>query len=372
MRIGIQSLSQDTVTNVPQFTTVENNVVEGYGRAFPNAWGIAQGDGHDNTYTHNDVYDGYHTAIGACQCTSIEPPSGGAFNNTISFNHVYNLFQGIMNDAGSLYIAGGNAVFTAPGNKILNNKVHDVSDASALDADGYGGHGIYLDTQTGLVDVENNLVYRVSGSDLNFPMTPPAPNEANTIKNNIFASARLSVINDGNPYPAGSVPPSSIQTFVASNNLFYFDRNSASSPSFYVQGGCTYSGGFAYTQYQDWSSNLYWRVDGAFAGDAQAFHVQPSPGAGSSPCTSSTAKWTFYTFAGWQKTVGEDALSVVQNPGFNNPAYPADDYSLPKGSPGVGFVVFDPTQAGRSNPVIMPPAVPATFPTKSFNPATDF
>jgi hypothetical protein len=70
--------------------------------------------------------------------------------------------------------------------------------------------------------------------------------------------------------------------------------------------------------------------------------------------------------------LGEDVQSVVQNPGFNNPAYPADDYSLPKGSPGVGFVVFDPNQAGRSNPVINPPAVPATFPTKTFNPATDY
>jgi hypothetical protein len=45
------------------------------------------------------------------------------------------------------------------------------------------------------------------------------------------------VITDGNPYPAGTVPPSPIQTFVATNNLFYFDRNSASSPVFYVQGG---------------------------------------------------------------------------------------------------------------------------------------
>jgi hypothetical protein len=70
--------------------------------------------------------------------------------------------------------------------------------------------------------------------------------------------------------------------------------------------------------------------------------------------------------------MGEDVQGVVQNPGFNNPAYPADDYSLPKGSPGVGFVVFDPSQAGRSNPLIDPPAVPATFPTKTFNPATDY
>jgi hypothetical protein len=50
--------------------------------------------------------------------------------------------------------------------------------------------------------------------------------------------------------------------------------------------------------------------------------------------------------------VGEDGQSVVQNPGFANPASPADDFSLPHGSPGAGFVVFDPSQAGRSNPQI--------------------
>jgi hypothetical protein len=81
--------------------------------------------------------------------------------------------------------------------------------------------------------------------------------------------------------------------------------------------------------------------------------------------------WTHYTFAGWQG-LGEDVHGVVQNPGFNNPAFPADDYTLPKGSPGAGFIVFDPSQAGRSTPVINPPAVPATFPTKTFNQATDF
>jgi hypothetical protein len=70
----------------------------------------------------------------------------------------------------------------------------------------------------------------------------------------------------------------------------------------------------------------------------------------------------FSRLIGWQK-LGEDLQSVVQNSGFNNPAYPADDYSLPKGSPGIGFVVFDPSQAGRSNPIILPPAIPATFVT---------
>jgi hypothetical protein len=179
------------------------------------------------------------------------------------------------------------------------------------------------------------------------------------------------MINDTDLFPSGSVPPGAAQVFAATNNLMYFDRSSTSSPAFYVQGGCTYTAGFPYPAYQQWNSNAYWRADGAFTGDMQAFHVQAKRGA-SSPCAGGPSEWTFYTFAGWQKSTGEDAQSVVQNPGFNNPAYPADDYSLPKGSPGVGFVVFDASQAGRSSPVINPPAVPATFPTKTFNPATDF
>jgi hypothetical protein len=392
VRIGIQLLPADTDANVPQFITFQNNVIEGYGRVFPNADGVTQGEAHDITYTHNDIYDGYHAAILVCDCSSLVPNGNGAFNNTISFNHVYNLLQGIMNDGGSLYFdtgnvvssAAGSSIFIAAGNKMLNNKVHDVSDASALDGstaqtpcpaglpcDGYGGHGIYLDTNTGLVDVENNLVYRVSGNAVNFNNGPAAPNAANTIKNNILAFARLSMIYQDNPFYSESVPPSPIQAFLATNNLFYFDRNSASSPLFYVQGGCTYSGGVPYPEFQLWNSNLYWRTDGAFASDPEAFHVQPNPGA-ITPCTGNTSDWTFYTFAGWQVNTGEDAQSVVHNPGFRNPAYPADDYSLPKGSPGVGFVVFDPKEAGRSNPMIFPPPVRATFLTKSFNPETDF
>jgi hypothetical protein len=81
--------------------------------------------------------------------------------------------------------------------------------------------------------------------------------------------------------------------------------------------------------------------------------------------------WTFYTFSGWQGH-GEDLQSLVQNPGFSNPTYPADDYSLPHRSPGVGFVVFDASVAGWSNPVLKPPAVAPTFPVKLFNPATDY
>jgi hypothetical protein len=355
-------------------TTVQNNVVEGYGRVIPAAFGIGQGMGHDNLYTHNDVYDGYHCAISTSQSigTTTVPSGIGNANNVISFNHVYNLLQGIMNDGGSIRIDGGNSVFTASGNKILNNNIHDVSDASIQDSNGYGGHGIYMDDGTGLVDVENNLVYRVSGFGIFTPHGPPATGQANIIKNNIVAFAMLAMVGIGDPYQSG-VPSAIPQMFNLSNNLFYFDRSSSSSPPFRVQGGCSYAGGAAFTQFEEFNTNLYWRTDGAFAADSQAFHVQPNAGPGpNAPCSDVKSTRNFYTFSGWQLAVGEDANSVVQNPGFKNPAYPVDDYSLPNGSPGVGFVPFDPNQAGRSNPSTHPPAVPATFPTKSFNPATDY
>jgi len=197
------------------------------------------------------------------------------------------------------------------------------------------------------------------------------------------------MIGNGDPYlELKGVPPSPIQVFAASNNLFYFDRSTVSttppSPPFYVQGGCTYSGGpftsaFTYPAFQLWASNLYWRTDTMFGSYPQAFHAQldPNKNTPTFPCSDNISSWTFYTFAGWQGLPpppslipGEDAGSVVQNPGFNNAVYPFDDYSLPAGSPGEGFVVFDPTQAGRSDPVINPPAVAGTFVTATFNPVT--
>jgi uncharacterized protein (TIGR03437 family) len=367
LRIGISGNPTDTNSNVVQFNTVQNTVVEGYGRLFPSSKGITQGQGHDNLYTHNDVYDGYKGAIKVCYCANSDVNAPFTNNNIISFNHVYNLFQGIMNDSGSIYFGVGtpSPPSSGTGNKMLNNKVHDVNDASVMDSDGYGGDGLYADDFSGLVDMENNLVYRVSGNAISFSGPRAGLNQSSTVKNNILAFARQSLVNSYDPYSFNTVPPLPM-FFTASNNLFYFDRNAADS--FYVEGGCTYAGE-AFTAYEQWTSNLYWRTDGAFATDPQAFHVQQSLDA-SGNC-GDMKLWAYYTFASWNG-LGEDAQGVVQNPGFNNPAYPADDYSLPKGSPGAGFVVFDLSQPGRSNPVIDPPQVPPTFPTKTFNPATDF
>ncbi len=367
VRIGVSGKPSNTNANVPQFHTLRNNVVAAYGRVFPGSTGIEQGEGHDNLYTHNDVYDGYKGAIHICYCSSSDANPPFTNNNVISFNHVYNLFQGIANDSGSLYIGAGtpSPPSSGTGNKILNNWVHDVNDASVMDSDGYGGDGLYADDFTGQVDIENNLVYRVSGNAVSFSGPRAGPGQSSTVKNNILAFARQSLLNAYNPYSFGATPPSSM-FFTASNNILYFDRKA--SDSFYAQGGCTYAGQ-AYTAFEQWSSNMFWRTDGSFSSDSKGFHVQQARDT-TNYCGDKTS-WTYYSFAGWQ-ALGEDALSVVQNPGFNNPSYPSDDFSLPKGSPGVGFVVFDYTQAGRSNPILKPLPVAATFPTKSFNRATDF
>ena len=193
--------------------------------------------GHDNLYTHNDVYDGYHCAISTSQsiAETIRPAGIGNANNVISFNHVFNLLQGIMNDGGSIRIDGGNGVFTAAGNKILNNRIHDVTDASIMDSNGYGGNGVYLDDDTGLVDVENNLVYRVSGFAVYTPHGPALSNSANLVKNNILAYAQLGLVSVTGPYGNG-VPSVIPQVFTVENNIFYFDRSNQSTPKFWVQG----------------------------------------------------------------------------------------------------------------------------------------
>ncbi|MDX2145586.1 MAG: right-handed parallel beta-helix repeat-containing protein [Rhodospirillaceae bacterium] len=374
--VGFQQRTADTDANVPQHMTIRNNVIAGYGRVLPNAFGTFQGTAHSILYTHNDIYDGYRAAIHICPCNHAfkGPNSNGAFNNVISFNHAYNLMQGIMNDAGGIRILSGGPDYSAPGNRIYSNKVHDVSDASALDADGYGGDGIYVDDVTGDIDIQNNLIYRVSRAAVNITQAPYAPNLANTIKNNIFAFARLAMIQNNGPYPTGAIPAQAIRIFTATNNLFYFSRRSTSTPAFYVQSGCHYSGGFPFASFQHRQSNLYWRADGAFASDANAFRVQNTPIAAPFFCANlalTPQLATSMTFAAWQ-AFGQDLGSQVKNPGFANPAYPADDFSLPSGSPGSGFVVFDPNAAGRTSAAFTPPAVAATFPTATFNPATDF
>ncbi len=351
LRVGLLAQYTDTDANVAQFTTVQNNVISGFGRVTPGTFGIMQGDAHDNTYTHNDIYDGYEVGIKICAlgCIPGVSNSHGAYNNTASYNHVYNLGQGIMDDLGGVYF---NTDPAATGNQALNNRIHDVSDASALDADGYGGQGIYLDANTANALVQNNLVYRASAATQSETCGPQTPNTTNTIKNNIFAYGRQGIKQEG------CVPPASgVLQFSFTNNLVYYDRG-------YVQTGFAYCMDGPCTDVMKYADNMYCYAPGqACALPTNPFYTTGSQGRSQSQY--------YASLSAWQSGTGEDSGSVVKNPGFANPVYPNDDYTLTE-SPGVGFVVFDPNEAGRSNPVIPGPTVIPTFVTAPFNPATDF
>ncbi|HEV2400755.1 MAG TPA: choice-of-anchor D domain-containing protein [Candidatus Sulfotelmatobacter sp.] len=348
----------ETDANVFQSGTIQNNLVQGFGRKFAGAAGIANLLGHDVWTTHNDVTDGYNEGIMICfpsfsnSCQGSNNSSGG-FNQSVTYNHIWDLGQGLLNDFGAVYMA----TYNAAGDVVTNNKFHDLTDASSQDSDGYGGNGLYID-RGGPIQVSNNLIYRTVNA-LNVTMGPPSTGQIISVNNNIFAFTRKSIINTYACAKAG------FSQYSVGSNIFLQDRTSKSVPSSNLQNGATYLGNPVGSA-QDYATNDYWNTTETFSADAKAFNSE------SSTCQSKT----YYTLSSWQ-SLGEDIGSLSVDPGFTSPAYPNDDYTFASGPPNVGFVPFNttgtcPSCPGRTNPLISPNTVPAGFPTVPFNPATDY
>ena len=317
---------KDTDANVAQYNLVENNRITGGGRIQPTGigTGIWVGNAHHNTITHNEISDFYSGAIGIGFTYGIIKGIGLAHDNTVSYNLVYNLGQGVTSDMGGIYLATS----ATTGNQVLNNVVHDVVH-NWQDADGYGGHGIYFDQGTSNVTAQNNLVYRTSSASLFNNLPDHASNaypQNNVIDNNIFAFGTTRIIQRGGDNPS---------SFSYSHNVVYFSPGR-------IQGGhwsCYDVGGTGNpvpcTTRFALDNNLYWNASG-----------RPITFLTTTP----TGGQTDFTFAQWQG-LGEDVHSMNADPLFSNPGYPADDYSILQGSPAftVGFVPFDAAQAGRTN-----------------------
>ena len=217
------------------------------------------------------------------------------------------------------------SVFTAAGNKILNNKIHDVTDASVMDSNGYGGDGLYLDDDTGLVDVENNLVYRVSGlRRLHSARSGGA--QRGQYHQEQYSGLWPSV--DGGRLGLSLCERrpvhASRRCLPVSNNLFYFDRNNTSAPTFWVQGGCVYAGGLPFTQFAAVEQQPLlahrWRLCQRCQGLSRPAESRPT--GPQAPCSGNTNDWTFYTFArwqaeGWRGCAERGAESRVRQPGLS-------------------------------------------------------
>jgi hypothetical protein len=342
IRIGAWSTKTDTDANVAQYDLVQNTVVAGGGRTLPAGigTGIWIGNSHNNTVAHNEVYDFYSGAIGVCVPTPATCPL--PHDNIVEFNHVYQLGQGVTSDFGGIYLA----TYGTTGNKVLNNKVHDVTH-NYQDADGYGGEGIYLDNETSNVLVQNNLVYRTSQSTL---FNHDGIN--NTYSNNILAYGRLGMMqNDGDDLDQLS--------FNLTKNLIYTTVGPIQKPAQPGLWACSNNSGMPVpcsTRF-NFDSNLYWNP----LGGAPMF------------VTNNGKSLIDHTLAQWQ-ALGEDVHSFNLDPLFVNPGYPADDFALQPGSPTskIGFTAFDPNQAGRTAAVLFPPPVPQAFPLQTLDPIKDY
>jgi hypothetical protein len=396
VRIGHYPRANDSPAAVVTGVTVQNNLIQGYSRVFADGEGIAQANGNTITYLHNDILDGYHAGISIC---NFGCPGGAAGVNATGivsqYNHIRNVMQGITSDGGTLYYNVGNADGSGSGNKIYNNLVHDTTDASIIDqkvpGSGYGGQGIYLDAQSGGVDVRYNVVYRMSAFTAFMSQGPTIakPPNPNMFQNNVFSLGIRGMFGQDVPWSAGcGANPGTEVEFLWNVFNFDLDETPPNPQGFYVQSGCTNSCGLSYEKFQLFEENAYWRAGTStsgypqFCSDANAFHLMTNPPPdGSCPFAGQNAflsfdappsgnqTWQAGAPPGAPVAMNEDAGGTCSwDPRFGTTGNPGD-YLLASGPP----TQFNPAftndtidNAGRTAGPHSLAAVPATFPTYTY------
>lgn len=122
--------------NVTKNITISNNLISEYGRTYFNAVAILVIHANSVDITHNEIHDGYYTAISVGWVWGYS--HNVCYNNRICDNLIYNIGQGWLSDMGGIYMLGNQ-----PNTVISGNVIHNVS--ADPEEGGYGGWGIYLD-----------------------------------------------------------------------------------------------------------------------------------------------------------------------------------------------------------------------------------
>lgn len=268
---------------------VDNNHIFDGGHVYAAGVGVWVAQSSHNRISHNDIHDLRYSGISVGWNWGLEP--NRTHHNTIEYNHVHNLVQGVLSDAGLIYCLG-----VSPGSVIRNNVFHDIW---PYDTPPFGW-GIYLDGQCGNYLVENNLVYNTRSGGLMFNNG----GHAHTIRNNIFARSA-----DYGLWPYSEKSPSTVQ-----RNIVYLTQGTLLIPygerSLNARLAAGESPG-------DWDQNLYWHTGG---GDQLRFYRR--------------------TFDEWQ-ALGLDRQSRIADPRFVDAA--GGDFRLRPESPALelGFVPFE-------------------------------
>lgn len=284
----------ERTTDVPddRFTgaiTVDNNIIVGGGRLFPEAVGVQIVYAADCRITYNEIADLYYTGVSVGWGWSYTPTQNR--RNLVAYNHIHDLGKGVLCDMGGIYHLSEDL-----GTRIEGNVIHHVRSYRYT---GGGGTGIYMDEASSGVTVVSNLVY-----DTRSGAAHQHYGRDNVFANNIFAD----VLDGCATVTRIRVEPH--RSFAFRNNIVAWN------------GGCTAVRVGGTKKGIDFGGNLYWSASGK---SCSAFNGQD--------------------FDGWMKD-GGDPGSVFADPKFRDPA--KGDYSVAADSPAlsVGFVPWDIARAG--------------------------
>lgn len=235
--VFIHGLNEKDDSLVTENVRVVDNVIKGYGRYFYSAIGVFITHGRNCVIEHNEISDGYYTAI------SIGWLWGYAFSatrgNSIRYNRIYDVGQGWLSDMGGIYTLG-----RQPGTVLEGNVISNVAADPGLG--GYGGWGIYLDEGSQNIVVKKNLVYDCGSQGFHQHY-----GENNLVTNNIFALNREGQATSSFSNNSGQQGFADYEThteYTLEKNIFLGD----SSPIYVKLGNHKYAD----------DSNLYWDLTG--------------------------------------------------------------------------------------------------------------
>ncbi|MDR1569226.1 MAG: right-handed parallel beta-helix repeat-containing protein [Oscillospiraceae bacterium] len=139
---------------------LSGNDISRYGRNNNNAVGILLVHVADSIISHNEIHDGYYSAISAGWVWGYQYSATRKL--TISDNIIYDIGQGRLSDMGGIYLLGKQS-----GTVVERNIIHDVrSMADDAYGDGYGGWGLYLDEGASDITIRQNIVYSCGSQGL--------------------------------------------------------------------------------------------------------------------------------------------------------------------------------------------------------------
>jgi hypothetical protein len=298
VKIGEMRLRDDN--RLASHNVVRNNLIAHGGRMHAAGMGVWIGHSPFNFVEHNEICDLYQTGISAGWSWGYGQSL--AHDNTIAWNRIHDIGQGVTDDMGGIYTLG-----ISTGTVLHHNLIHDVA------CDGYGGRGIYFDEGTSEILAENNIVYRTDAGAFMHHY-----GRDNRVLNNVFALAhggQLDRLREENH-----------RSFTFKHNIVYYDDS-----------GTLLWENWGNNQYV-MDENLYWKFGGPVL-------------FGNMPLTE------------WQKK-GHDRSSIIGDPLFVDPE--RGNFTLKPGSPAlkIGFKPFDLKAAGRVPPKPEEPLAPRAFPPK--------